>query len=126
MVVSVQRQIRRATMPCQPRKQLMTLLLLIPHHRLRRRLYHPMSQNNKNVLFSAVTNLNAQLTMPHAALPPRTAFLLFPRHSDPRSMSVLAARRAQYWASKNHNQRNGSAASAAGYGCERTIAVEYG
>jgi len=104
----------------------MTLLLLIPHHRLRRRLYHPMSQNNKNVLFSAVTNLNAQLTMPHAALPPRTAFLLFPRHSDPRSMSVLAARRAQYWASKNHNQRNGSAASAAGYGCERTIAVEYG
>ncbi len=72
------------------------------------------SQNNKNALFSAVTNLNTRLRMLHAALPPRTAFLLFSRHIDPRSMSVPAARWGQCQASKNHSQMNGSASSAAG------------
>jgi hypothetical protein len=61
------------------------------------------NQNDNNVLFSAVSNLNAQLTALHAALPQRTAFLLFSGHSDPRAMSVLAARRAQYQASRNQN-----------------------
>ncbi|KAH9988749.1 hypothetical protein BJV77DRAFT_1145224 [Russula vinacea] len=56
---------------------------------------------NSNVLFSAVSNLNAQLTTLHAALPPRTA--------DPRGMSVLAGRRAQYQASQN--QKRGGATS---------------
>jgi RNA exonuclease 1 len=76
------------------------------------------SQNQKdNVLFSAVTDLNAQLTTLHAALPPRTAFLLFSGHSDPRSMSALAAQRAQYQAqtSQNQNQNQGNT-SAAGVG----------
>ena len=72
-------------------------------------------QNNNNVLFSAVTDLNVQLTTLHAALPPRTAFLLFSGHSDPRSMSALNARRAQYQAqasqNQNQNQVNSSAAS---------------
>ena len=62
------------------------------------------NQNDTNILFSAVSNLNAQLTALHAALPQRTAFLLFSGHSDPRAMSVLAARRAQYQASRNQNQ----------------------
>lgn len=68
------------------------------------------NQNN-NVLFSAVKDINAQLTTLHASLPPRTAFLLFSGHSDPRSMSTLAARRAHYQASQNQNQVNASAAS---------------
>jgi RNA exonuclease 1 len=46
-------------------------------------------------------NLDAQLTALHAALPARTAFLLFSGHSDPRAMSALAARRTQYQASQN-------------------------
>jgi RNA exonuclease 1 len=69
----------------------------------------PDRNPNSNVLFSAVLNLNAQLTTPHAALPPRTAFLLFSGHSDPRVMSVLAGRRAQYQASQN--QKRGGATS---------------
>lgn len=71
----------------------------------------PDQNQNNNVLFSAATNLNAQLTTLHAALPPQTAFLLFSGHSDPRSMSALAARRAQYQASQNQNQMNSFAAS---------------
>ncbi|KAN0141687.1 hypothetical protein V8E53_000149 [Lactarius tabidus] len=51
--------------------------------------------SNGNALFTAVTNLNYHLTTLHAALPPRTAPLLFLGHSDLRSMSTLAARRAE-------------------------------
>jgi RNA exonuclease 1 len=75
----------------------------------------PDQNENNNVLFSAVTDLNAQLSTLHAALPPRTAFLLFSGHSDPRSMSTLATRRAQYQTqagqNQNQNQVNTSAAS---------------
>jgi hypothetical protein len=45
----------------------------------------PDQNENNNFLLSAVSNLNAQLTALHAALPPRTAFLLVSGHSDPRS-----------------------------------------
>ena len=69
-------------------------------------------QNDDNVLFSAVSNLNAQLTALHAALPPQTAFLLFSGHSDPRSMSTLAARRAQYQANQNQSQTNNATGAA--------------
>ncbi len=62
-----------------------------------------LNQNN-NVLLSAVTNLNAQLTTLYAALPPRKSFLLLSGHSDPHSMSALAARRAQYQASQKQKQ----------------------
>jgi hypothetical protein len=65
-----------------------------------------------NALFAAVTNLNDHLTTLHAALPPRTALLLFSGHSDPRSMSTLAARRAEYQASQQVKE-SGSAAAAA-------------
>jgi RNA exonuclease 1 len=70
---------------------------------------------NNNVFFSApVTDLNAQLTSLHAALPPRTAFLLFSGHSDPRSMSALATRRAQYQAQASQNQNQNQVNSSAG------------
>ncbi|KAN0141724.1 hypothetical protein V8E53_000186 [Lactarius tabidus] len=68
--------------------------------------------SNGNALFTAVTNLNDHLTTLHAALPPRTALLLFSGHSDPRSMSTLAARRAEYQASQQ-GKESGSAAAAA-------------
>jgi hypothetical protein len=67
-------------------------------------------QNQNNVLLSAVSNLNAQLTVLHAALPPRVAFLLFSGHSDPRDMSVVAARRAQHQASQNQNHGTSTSA----------------
>jgi hypothetical protein len=86
----------------------------------------PLDQNqNNNVLFSAVTNLNAQLTTLHAALPPRTAFLLFSGHSDPRSMSALAARRAQYQASQNQNQLNCSTASTGPAGTDVSVPLRW-
>ncbi|KAN0141439.1 hypothetical protein V8E53_000684 [Lactarius tabidus] len=68
--------------------------------------------SNGNALFTVVTNLNDHLTTLHAALPPRTALLLFSGHSDPRSMSTLAARRAEYQASQQ-GKKSGSAAAAA-------------
>ncbi|KAI9445645.1 hypothetical protein BJY52DRAFT_1206691 [Lactarius psammicola] len=64
---------------------------------------------NSNTLFAAVTNLDAHLTALHAALPPRTALLLYLGHSDPRSMSTLAARRAEYQGSQN--QQHGKQSS---------------
>ena len=73
------------------------------------------SPPEKNILFEAVTSLDAQLTTLHAALPPRTAFLLFSGHSDPRAMSALAARRAEFQASLNQSQSqklNGGIAAA--------------
>jgi RNA exonuclease 1 len=73
----------------------------------------PDQNQDNNVLFSAVTDLNAQLTTLHDALPPRTAFLLFSGHSDPRSMSALAARRAQYQAQANQNQSQNQVISSA-------------
>jgi RNA exonuclease 1 len=62
-------------------------------------------KEKKNGLFEAVTNLDEQLTTLHAALPPRTTFILFSGHSDPRAMSALAARRAQFQAIQNQSQK---------------------
>ena len=66
-------------------------------------LPRPKLPQEKSVLFDAVTCLDAQLTTLHAALPPRTAFLIFSSHSDPRVMSALAARRSEFQASLNQN-----------------------
>ena len=66
------------------------------------------STRDGNTLFTAVTNLNAHLTALHAALPPRTALLLFSGHSDPRSMSTLAARRAEYQVNHHNQQQHGN------------------
>jgi len=63
----------------------------------------PAAAPDENVLVSAVTKLNDHLTTLHAALPARTAFILFSGHSDPRKMSALAARRAEYQASQNQS-----------------------
>ena len=65
------------------------------------------------------TVLNAHVTALHAALPPRTALLLFSGHSDPRSMSALAARRAEYQASQNQRPGNESSSGAATDGAVR-------
>jgi RNA exonuclease 1 len=89
------------------------------------------NNQNDNVLFSAVSDLNAQLTKLHAALPQRTAFLLFSGHSDPRAMSVLAARRAQYQASQNRNRNQdtirepASGADAGAAGAEDSVPVRW-
>ncbi|KAH9061888.1 hypothetical protein EDB87DRAFT_383981 [Lactarius vividus] len=76
------------------------------------------ADRNGNTLFAAVTDLNAHLTALHAALPPRTALLLFSGHSDPRSMSTLAARRAECQGGQNqrYGNQSDSGAAAAGTG----------
>lgn len=43
-----------------------------------------------------LTTLNEQLKTLHAALPPRTAIVIFSGHSDPRKMSSLNARKAAF------------------------------
>jgi RNA exonuclease 1 len=80
---------------------------------------HPPATPDNNVLFFAVTNLNAHLTALHAALPARTAFILFSGHSDPRAMSALAARRAEYQASQH--QSGSSAVGTGGSGSASTV-----
>ena len=64
----------------------------------------PQSPPEKNVVFEAVKSLDAQLTTLHAALPPCTAFLLFLGHSDPHTMSALAACCAESQASLNQRR----------------------
>ena len=70
----------------------------------------PPDSSTGNALFPAAKNLNDHLTTLHAALPPRTALLLFSGHSDPRSMSTLATRRAEYQAIRQGKQSGSSAA----------------
>ena len=62
-----------------------------------------------------MTDLNAYLTTLHAALPPHPAapLLLFSGHSDPRSMSTLAAQRAEYQTSQQQQGNQGSGSSGA-------------
>lgn len=57
--------------------------------------------SDDKLLLSAVAKVNDNLTTLHAALPARTAFILLSGHSDPRKISALAARRAEYQASQN-------------------------
>ena len=70
----------------------------------------PPDASTGNALFTAAKNLNDHLTTLHAALPPRTALLFFSGHSDPRSMSTLAARRVEYQASQQVKQSGSSSA----------------
>ena len=44
----------------------------------------PPPAGNDNILFAAVANLDARLTVLHVVFPLRTAPLHFSRHSDPR------------------------------------------
>lgn len=44
-------------------------------------------------LSEVLTKLDAQLKALHAALPPRTALIVFTGHSDPRQMAALNARK---------------------------------
>ncbi|KIM45581.1 hypothetical protein M413DRAFT_66110, partial [Hebeloma cylindrosporum] len=47
-------------------------------------------------LSPVLTALNTQLKTIHAALPPRTALVIFTGHSDPRTMSLLNVRKNAY------------------------------
>ena len=90
--------------------------------------WSPPSQSllEKNVLFEAVTSLDAQLTTLHAALPPCTVFLLFLGHSDPCTMSALAAWHAEFQVSLNQSQsrkQNGGIAAVATIAGMTTIAM---
>ena len=69
----------------------------------------------KNVLFESVTSLDEPLTALHGALPPRTAFPIFLGHSDPRRMSALAGRRAEFPASQNQSQGQNGGTPVAAY-----------
>ena len=69
----------------------------------------------KNVLFESVTSLDEPLTALHGALPRRTAFLIFSGHSDPRRMSALAGRRAEFQASQNQSQGQNGGTPVAAY-----------
>jgi RNA exonuclease 1 len=59
-----------------------------------------------------VTNLDVHRTALDAALPPGTALVLFSGHSDPHSISPLAARRVGYQA--RYQREPGGSAAAAG------------
>jgi RNA exonuclease 1 len=48
------------------------------------------------MLASILTNLNTQLKSLHAALPARTALLIFTGHSDPRRMASLNSRKSTF------------------------------
>jgi RNA exonuclease 1 len=67
-----------------------------------------------------VTSLDAQLTVLHAAHSLRTPFLIFSAHSDPRRMSALAVRRAEFHAKQDQNQRQSIGTSAAAFNAEMT------
>ncbi|KAF9526559.1 ribonuclease H [Crepidotus variabilis] len=47
-------------------------------------------------LAPVLKDLNRHLTALHASLPPRTAFLIFTGHSDPRKMAQLNARKSRW------------------------------
>jgi len=47
-------------------------------------------------LVPVLTALNGHLQNLHRALPPRTAFVIFTGHSDPRKMALLNARRTAF------------------------------
>jgi RNA exonuclease 1 len=56
----------------------------------------PTPPPTQEALNEALKTLNTQLTNIHGNLPPRTAFIIFTGHSDPRRMSALNARKAQF------------------------------
>ncbi|KAI0249684.1 hypothetical protein BJV78DRAFT_1394638 [Lactifluus subvellereus] len=78
-------------------------------------------------LFSTVAKLNGHLTTPHATLPARTAFILFSGHGDPRKISALATRRAEYQACQNQSGSAGGmggSESAVGWNSADSRALE--
>lgn len=56
----------------------------------------PTPPPTQEVLNETLQALNTHLTNIHANLPPRTAFIIFTGHSDPRKMLVLNARKTQF------------------------------
>ncbi|KXN82881.1 hypothetical protein AN958_02073, partial [Leucoagaricus sp. SymC.cos] len=56
----------------------------------------PTPPPTQEALNETLRVLNNHLTTIHASLPPRTAFIIFTGHSDPRKMAALNARKAQF------------------------------
>jgi RNA exonuclease 1 len=56
----------------------------------------PPTSPTGDQLQSTLASLNTNLSKIHASLPPRTAFVLFTGHSDPRRMTQLNSRKAQF------------------------------
>lgn len=56
----------------------------------------PTPPPTQEVLNETLQTLNNHLMTIHASLPPRTAFIIFTGHSDPRKMAALNARKAQF------------------------------
>lgn len=56
----------------------------------------PLAEPSPIVLANAQATLNNQLTTLYASLPPRTAFIIFTGHSDPRRMASLNARKSAF------------------------------
>jgi len=58
--------------------------------------FTPPTPSSPRPIDTAYSALNSHLSLIHAALPSRTAFLIFTGHSDPRAMSALQVRRAAF------------------------------
>ncbi|KAJ2920031.1 hypothetical protein MD484_g489, partial [Candolleomyces efflorescens] len=56
----------------------------------------PPTSPTDDQLQSTLASLNTHLSKIHGSLPPRTAFVLFTGHSDPRRMTQLNSRKAQF------------------------------
>lgn len=56
----------------------------------------PPTEPTPEALLAAQTKLNAHLTSLYAALPPRTALIIFTGHSDPRRMATLNVRKSTF------------------------------
>lgn len=56
----------------------------------------PVAEPNGVSEDDALRTLNSHLTIIHATLPPRTAFVVFTGHSDPRPMVALQARKTAF------------------------------
>ncbi|KAH6885653.1 ribonuclease H [Coprinopsis sp. MPI-PUGE-AT-0042] len=56
----------------------------------------PLPAPSREQLLTTLKTLNGHLQTIHAALPSRTAFLLFTGHSDPRTMTALSARKSAF------------------------------
>lgn len=56
----------------------------------------PAASPSPETLISILSTLDTQLKTLHAALPPRTALIIFTGHSDPRRMAALNQRKSAF------------------------------
>lgn len=56
----------------------------------------PSPEPSQASIDAAFSTLNSHLSLIHAALPPRTALVIFTGHADPRRMAGLHARKSAF------------------------------